>query len=436
MCDADTGQCTSDGGAAAGSGSTGQARALPQTLAAARGWGATQTLMLLALLLTLALVARARDHKQISREQETEVTLRARMSTSRRRRVRRGLRYVSGVAIALTAVILFTSALAPTASATEPLAGTAGVDTSLPPTSSAVTVSGRGAFSGLEVSVNQTANLTNQAVSVTWSGAAPSSSVSQNFLQIFQCWGDDDGTNPDNPGPPPEKCEFGGQPFTGNLAAKLPADVAVSNEFTRAIGQASWPGFDPAQGVFDSQTGKVWKPFTAVDGTQVDEQLKVISSNSNGVSVAWQNPYFDFNSTNEIPFGRTYLNGTGSELFQLDTGLEAPGLGCGQAVEVHSDGSKTIPKCWLVVVPRRGPADENPLGVDPNRVITSPLAPNCVAEPDRDPAPVQPRRLVVRHRRERASVGGQRTGHHRGHELAAHAVRRARLSAVRLWIDQ
>jgi phosphate transport system substrate-binding protein len=55
VCDADTGQCTSASGAA-GNGSTGQARALPQTLAAARGWGATQTLMLLALLLTLGLV--------------------------------------------------------------------------------------------------------------------------------------------------------------------------------------------------------------------------------------------------------------------------------------------------------------------------------------------------------------------------------------------
>jgi hypothetical protein len=137
----------------------------------------------------------------------------------------------------------------------------------------------------------------------------------------------------------------------------------------------SWPGFDATQGVFDPETGKVWKPFKAVDGTQVDAQLKVISSNTNGVSVAWQNPYFDFNTTNEIAFGRTYLNGTGSELFQLDTGLEAPGLGCGQAVEAQANGSKTIPKCWLVVVPRRGPAEENPPGVDPNRVITSALAP-------------------------------------------------------------
>jgi hypothetical protein len=277
----------------------------------------------------------------------------------------------------LAVVIMLTSALAPTASATEPLAGSAGVDTSLPPTASAVTVAGRGRFSGLNVSVNQTSDLTNQAVSVTWNGATPATSVSQNFLQIFQCWGDDDGTVPTNPGPPPEQCEFGGQPFAGNLASKLPADVSIDNEFTRAISQSSWPGFDPTLGVFDANTGKVWKPFKAVDGTRIDEQLKAVSSNSNGVSVAWQNPYFDFNTTNEIDFGRTYLNGSGSELFQLDTGLEAPGLGCGQAVEVHGAGPKTIPKCWLVIVPRGSAADENPPGLSPGGVITSALAPSA-----------------------------------------------------------
>src|SRR5262249_40086080 len=56
VCDADTGECTSAGGSATGNGSTGQARALPQTIAATSGWGATQTLMLLAVLLTLGLV--------------------------------------------------------------------------------------------------------------------------------------------------------------------------------------------------------------------------------------------------------------------------------------------------------------------------------------------------------------------------------------------
>jgi phosphate ABC transporter phosphate-binding protein len=56
VCDADTGQCTSVSGSGGSGGSGGQARAFPQTLAAPRGWGATQTLMLLAIILTLGLV--------------------------------------------------------------------------------------------------------------------------------------------------------------------------------------------------------------------------------------------------------------------------------------------------------------------------------------------------------------------------------------------
>jgi hypothetical protein len=56
VCDADTGECTSVNGSGGSGGSGGQARAFPQTLAATRGWGATQTLMALAVLLTVGLV--------------------------------------------------------------------------------------------------------------------------------------------------------------------------------------------------------------------------------------------------------------------------------------------------------------------------------------------------------------------------------------------
>ena len=50
------------------------------------------------------------------------------------------------------------------------LAGSQGVVTSLPATASAVTVSGTGTYAGLKVTVNQTANLVDQAVSVSWTG--------------------------------------------------------------------------------------------------------------------------------------------------------------------------------------------------------------------------------------------------------------------------
>ena len=91
--------------------------------------------------------------------------------------------------------------------------GSQGTNTALPPTDSQVTVSGRGEFANVSFNVNQTKDLTTQALSITWTGATPTvigpGRFGQQYMQIMQCWGDDDGTVPDNPGPPPEQCEQG-----------------------------------------------------------------------------------------------------------------------------------------------------------------------------------------------------------------------------------
>ena len=69
------------------------------------------------------------------------------------------------------------------------LVGSQGVDTSLAATDSQVTVGGRGAFSGLQVTVNQTQKLNNQAVSITWTGGAPTitspGTFTGNFLRMM-----------------------------------------------------------------------------------------------------------------------------------------------------------------------------------------------------------------------------------------------------------
>ena len=51
----------------------------------------------------------------------------------------------------------------PVAAAAYPLIGSQGTDTRLPLTDSAITVNGRGTFSSLEITINQTEQLTNQA---------------------------------------------------------------------------------------------------------------------------------------------------------------------------------------------------------------------------------------------------------------------------------
>ena len=242
-----------------------------------------------------------------------------------------------------------------------PVPGSAGTDTALPVTDSVVTVRGRGAFANLEITVNQTENLGNQAVSITWSGAAPTLSGpgdwGANFLQIMQCWGDDDGTNPFNPGPPPEQCQAGASSGSPNF----PGGSVYPNGYTmtRVITSRLLPNFDPSVGVLDTRTGEVWRPFRAVDGTVITSHYDPDFNPQLSGGNFWLNPYFNIITSNEIVAARTGPNGRGSELFEVHTGLEAPGLGCGQRSRTMDDGTKQEPRCWLVIVPRGTPVAEN-----------------------------------------------------------------------------
>ena len=77
----------------------------------------------------------------------------------------------------LLAGITVATAAVPAAAAEEPVPGSQGTDTSLPATDSQITVNGRGRFVDLSITVNQTENLTNQAVSITWSGGSLAASA-------------------------------------------------------------------------------------------------------------------------------------------------------------------------------------------------------------------------------------------------------------------
>ncbi len=242
-----------------------------------------------------------------------------------------------------------------------PVPGGAGTDTALPATDSVVTVQGRGVFADLRITVNQTRNLSNQAVSITWSGAAPTrpgpGDWGANFLQVMQCWGDDDGTVPSNPGPPPEQCQYG----ASSGSATFPGGPVYPNGYTmtRVITKRMLPNFDPAVGVLDERTGEVWRPFRSVDGTEVTSHYDPDFNPQLSGGSFWLNPYFNIITTNEIAAARTGLNGNGNDLFEVQTSLEAPGLGCGQRTLPRPDGSRVEPRCWLVIVPRGEPVAEN-----------------------------------------------------------------------------
>jgi hypothetical protein len=291
----------------------------------------------------------------------------------------RSPRVRAGVLGALAALMVLSSSGAATNA--DSIAGSQGTDTSLPLTDSAVTVSGRGAWSALSITVNQTKQLRNQAISITWKGAPPTGEgpgrFAQNYLQIFQCWGNDDGSVPSNPGPPPEQCVAGATTATyEGISTPSPNGFAP----TRVIFRSSWPGYSPSMGVTDPANGNVYRPFKSVDGTTIGVHLDASFNPSVQGGNFWLNPYFNIITTNELPATVTKADGTGAELMRVDTGLESSGLGCGQKVLSAPDGSKTFPKCWLVVVPRGTPEVENagtPYAVFGDRlgVFTSALTP-------------------------------------------------------------
>jgi uncharacterized membrane protein YgcG len=275
----------------------------------------------------------------------------------------------------------------------DPTAGCQGIVGALPATSSQVTVSGHGQFSNLQVTVNQTANLTNQAVSVSWTGGSPTfsdpasgafdSTFNGNYLQIFQCWGDPQASDPPNAGsgPLPSQCEFGGESSSPSSAYPI---SNIGFEYSRVLSQNGWstyPQLENAPGTYlDTTDNYVIEPFDAVDGTVVNQQADYgYDVDPFAPQPFWLNPYFSFSTTNEVDFARTYSNGTGQQLFTVDTGLEAPGLGCGQDIQPTAGGGTTTPQCWLVVVPRSTPTAEDPANVDHSSVVTSPLTPQAWA---------------------------------------------------------
>lgn len=184
-----------------------------------------------------------------------------------------------------------------------------------------------GPFSGVSVTVAKTKNLVNEVVEVTWSGATPTDTgARRNFFQIMQCWGDDPA------GPRPEQCQFGATSAVQSIG------LAVNSRKVR--GPDEKPGLpqDPAEthplGA-DSKFGFV--PFETPDGHKVDGDRGT-------------RELFDQTTTNELPVARTRGDGRGQEFFEIQTAVEAPGLGCGKAVGTGS--AKHARSCWLVVVPR------------------------------------------------------------------------------------
>ncbi|GAB7103217.1 hypothetical protein JCM4814A_15310 [Streptomyces phaeofaciens JCM 4814] len=240
--------------------------------------------------------------------------------------VRRVLtRIVAGAAVGALAGLAVAQAAPPATAAGTGAAGS-------------VTVSGRGEFKDMRFTVDQTTHLTSQAITVSWSGGTPTTFAgtlfNTDFVQIMQCWGDDDGTVPANPGPSRTQCQYGGSPTTD---------------------RGSWPGndYDDTRRVFYSADPTNYGQDNRYGAANPNAPGEVPFKPVSGDTVTGNtqnNPYFNRNTTNEVDFARTGADGTGQEFFEVQTANEAPHLGCGAPV---TTGGTTKPRdCWLVIVPQ------------------------------------------------------------------------------------
>lgn len=240
-------------------------------------------------------------------------------------------------------------------------------------TDSAVTVTGSGEFDKLKVTVNQTKGLVNQVIKVTWSGGTPTlpeiGNLGINYLHLMQCWG---GTAQD--GPPREQCQYGAQRAWNGGQNTHSRQLTT----TGVVDPAEEPNPDW------EVNGLSYVPFVSWTGK---------------TTVGLKSEFFDRYTSNEIDHARIRPDGTGEEFFEVQTGVESPGLGCGQ----FRDGE--TPLCWLVIVPRggtevdgtvRGTSTGDPLDTTPlsatnwkNRIVVplefQPIGQSCAIGGDEIP---------------------------------------------------
>lgn len=267
-------------------------------------------------------------------------------------RTRRRTWFASGLTGVLTAGMVFALVAGPSVV----VATAAHADEA---TSSAVTVTAKdqdptgyqaAPFPDLAVTVSQTQGLIAQGITVSWTGGLRSTEPTAgnggaNFLQVFQCWGDDP-SSPLTPRPDRTTCQYGGALTAGGM-----------RDSTRQIPYSEIPLQDqpysvPGRGIFPPYTSI---PFVARDKTVVssidtaaDGTKKVNATSVN------TNQFFTKYTTNEVPWAGSSADGAGSISFEVQTAAQSPGLGCGNAV---TDAGTTVgASCWLVVLPR-GTAD-------------------------------------------------------------------------------
>jgi hypothetical protein len=197
----------------------------------------------------------------------------------------------------------------------------------------------------LSITVGQTTDLVKQGITVSWEGALHPSSEPQgvdggrNFMQVFQCWGED----LDNPGHPDRTtCQYGG--LIGSAATRdnnVEAEDVHPNDVEYTA---------PGSGFVNPTYTSI--PFRAVTGEVVESVVPDANGILKKVDVDVNtNPFFTQYTTNEVKWAGSGSEGSNSIKFEIQTVMEAPGLGCGTP---RYEGAvlTSTQDCWLVVLPR------------------------------------------------------------------------------------
>lgn len=212
-----------------------------------------------------------------------------------------------------------------------------------------------GDFEGLSVTVSQTQDITQQGITVSWTGGTPTFGAGTtqvaNFLQIMECYGDA------NTGPDPEDCEYGsaGLPETsngygdlGDRTGYLCASGAEASPPTGLFSQQGDPAFygcDPEEP--GTASPPHIQPTGQAPGTFTIPFVPVNDPSDPAYGQTATSQYYDEFNSDEVQEAVTNQAGGGQVQFEALTGVGAPGLGCGQP---EADGEAR--GCWLVIVPR------------------------------------------------------------------------------------
>jgi hypothetical protein len=192
---------------------------------------------------------------------------------------------------------------------------------------------------GLKVTVSQTQGLVNQAVTVTATGAIGGNrNDNGNYVAIFQCWGAEGESQPD-----PAHCQSGAGGADTSPGSDLRARSSRSPGNDTLLDGGNWAQYKSSA---PGNTADGYVPFTAIDGTSTSGDPT-------------RNTYYSAATTNEWDHATFDANGRVQRQFEMQTGAESSGLGCGHRADAPSTDT-----CWLVVVPRIVDSNQlNNLGV-------------------------------------------------------------------------